>query len=59
MGVFFLDYAPGPDLACKASAQRAYLRNTVTTTLYSRSVAPGQAYDMAPYWVVSKWFIAP
>ena len=19
----------------------------------------GQAYDMAPYWVVSKWFIAP
>ena len=29
------------------------------TTLYSRSVAPGQAYDMAHYWVGSKWFIAP
>ncbi len=59
MGISFFGYAPGPDLACKASVQRAYLRNTVTTTLYSRSVAPGQAYDVAPYWVVSKWFIAP
>jgi hypothetical protein len=48
MGIFFLDYAPGPDLACKASVQRAYLRNTVTTTLYSRSVAPGQAYNCIP-----------
>jgi hypothetical protein len=36
---------------------------------YFRNVAPpdpvpvsgrgGQAYNMAPYWVVSKWFIAP
>jgi len=58
LGIFFFGYAPGPDLACKASVQRAYLRNTVTTTLYSRSVAPGQAYNMAPYWVISKWFIA-
>jgi hypothetical protein len=58
-GCLFFGYAPGPDLACKASVQRGYLRNTVTTTLYSRGVAPGQACDMAPYWVDSKWFIAP
>jgi hypothetical protein len=32
---------PGPDLACKAWVQRAYLGNTATTTVYSSNVAPG------------------
>ena len=34
---------PGPDLACKAWVKRAYLRNTVTTNVYSSNVAPGPA----------------
>jgi len=31
----------------------------VKTVAYPNPVAPGQAYNMAPYWVVSKWFIEP
>jgi hypothetical protein len=75
MGIFFLvmplAQTPGPDLARQDAVMgsEAFVRSAVTTTMYSRSVAPpdpvpvsgrgGQAYDMAPYWVVSKWFIEP
>jgi hypothetical protein len=70
MGIFFLDYAPGPDLAYQDAVMESEAFITSENSCISKSLRalrgvgstsrrPGQACDMGPYWVVSKWFIEP
>ena len=50
MGVFFLDYAPGPDLACKGYGSSFKLRNNPALIQYTSEFAPGQASHRLDQW---------